>query len=163
MAAQRWFWLKWPPHKQQQFFRVVKWGWLFILFASFGPQYFLTVDVQKQIARKKDLYTRVVPVATELRSVHLRQAAFQEVFPRKVVAESAERAGIGRERVFFDENRFEFADAGVQVTLSEVTLVELTSFLKSVRDTAELHFFEFQLERNPDNFMLADVSMILVK
>ncbi len=163
MAEQKWFWLKWPPHKQQRFFKVAKWAWLLILVGSFGPQYFLTVSTQKQIERQKALYASVVPIAKELRSIRLRQAEQQQAAPRQVVADMAEKAGIGWERISFDQKGFEFTHSGVRVTLNEVTLLELTTFLKGLRDNSGLYFLDFTLERNPFNSMLADVTMTLVR
>lgn len=161
MAKRNWFWLKWPQHQQQRFFGFARWAWLLLLVASFGPLYYLTVSAQKQIERQKELYARVVPVVTELRTARQRGVADEDVDPQTLVSRMAEQAGIGWERLRFEPQR---ADRfGVAFALREVTLVELTSFLMSVRNSSGLHCFEFTLQRSPSNAMLADVAMTLAR
>ncbi|WP_147819417.1 type II secretion system protein GspM [Salidesulfovibrio onnuriiensis] len=161
MARRNWFWLKWPQHKQQRFFSMAKWAWLLLLVASFGPQYFLTVNAQKRIERQKDLYARVVPVAMELRMARERENADKDIDPQSLVSRIAEQSGIGWERIRFEEQQSD--RFGITFALREVTLVELTSFLMKIRNSSGLHCFEFTLQRSPSNAMLADVTLTLAR
>lgn len=163
MAERLRFWATWPPHQQQRFFSMATWAWFVILVVSFGPQYYLTVSSQKQIEKKKALYARVVPIATELKSINQRRSELREAAPQELAAAIAAAAGIGGDRLSLARDQFDLSQSGVQVTLKEITLVEMVEFLKGVRDNSELHFFEFNFKRNPSNFMLADVSMLLVR
>lgn len=161
-TTRNWFWLKWPEHKQKRFMGMTRWLAVVLMLCVFGPQYFMTVATQKEIVRKRELYARVVPVVQNIKRLRARQIMNAETL-RSAVLKIAEGAGIGWDQLSLQEEPFEYGEPGVLVELQGVTLVQLTAFLETSRKQADLRFLSFDMERDAEQSVLADVKTLLVR
>ncbi len=162
MRTRNWFWLKWPEHKQKRFMRLMRWLAIVLMLCIFGPQYFMTVASEKEIVRKRDLYTRVVPVARNLKRLRAKKIAASDSL-RSVVLKMAEISGIGWDQLSLKKEPFEYGEPGLAVELQGITLVELTSFLEACREQAGLRFLSFEMERDENQSVLANAKTLLVR
>lgn len=160
--VRNWFWLKWPEHRQKRFMGMTRWLLLVLMLCLFGPQYFMTVSTQKEIMRTRELYARVVPVAQSIKRLRARQLLNADTL-RSVVLKIAEGAGIGWDQLSLREEPFEYGEPGLFVELQGVTLVQLTTFLETCREQADLRFLSFEMERDAEQSVLANVKTLLVR
>lgn len=163
MAQRIWFWRDWPPHKQKRFFSLAVWGWLAVLFISFGPQYFFTVNAEKKIEQQRALYQQVVPLVSQIKSLRARKNGAVDGTLHDAVLEMTEKAGIGWPSLSLSEEPFEYTEPGMRVNLEKITLVQLTGFLQQVRTSPGVSVLQFSMKKDPEQSVLADVELLLVR
>ncbi|BCS89053.1 hypothetical protein [Pseudodesulfovibrio sediminis] len=156
-------WSSWPPTTQQRFFKLVLSGTATAFFAVFVGVYLFTGTLDQQIKAEKAQYSRVVPIVQEINMLHARQGDLAHLSVEEATRRILDDHALTEHTISFHETRISETMLGEEMTMTGLTLVMVTDFLKAIRDRASLQTPEFALTRNPDDPRLADVHLVLVR
>lgn len=163
MAQSRYPWSHWPLTAQERLFKYILRGLLYGTLALVVGLALFGGSVDKQIEEAKEQYARVTPIVEDVRSLRARQGDLSHLDAEKAAWALVDDLALEPNLLSMHATRTEDGLDGVQATFDRLSLVQLTEFLRGLRDRASLQTLTCVITRNKNDQRLADAHFVLVR